>query len=143
MNARLVSRPLVAAVAALAAGLLLTGCGTETDAGVKSEPTASPTATPTDSVSASPAAQQETIQISVKGDQLSPNARQVKVKVGDSVDLRITSDRAGELHLHTTPDRHIEFGAGQTEATITLARPGRIELEEHESGKLLVQFVVQ
>ena len=148
MHARFLSRSLVAAVA-LTTGLAMTACGSDTDAGAKSEPTsaalpsqsASPTASA--SVTLTPEAQKNTVEITVKGAKLTPNAQQVKVEVGDSVDLHITSDRAGELHLHTTPDRHIEFQAGQTDATIKLARPGRIELEEHESGKLLVQFVVQ
>lgn len=148
MNARFASRPLLAAVA-LIAGLVLTACGADTDAGAKSEPTAvtlpsdSATATAGAGESATPQAQGNAVEITVKGDQLTPNAGQVKVKVGDAVDLHITSDRAGELHLHTTPDQHIEFQAGETAATVKLTRPGRIELEEHESGKLLVQFVVQ
>lgn len=153
------ARPLLAIVAALAVGMLLSGCGADQDSAA--EPTKSASVAPTDAASGSPSASAsesasgsasasptpapagEVVQITVKGDSLSPNAKQVKVKVGEQVTLHITSDRSGELHLHTTPDKHIEFGAGQTDAIIKLARPGRIELEEHESGKLLIQFVVQ
>ena len=140
-------RPLVAACA-LAAALTLTACGGSGDTKADETPATTPTPTATESASPTPsptpeAPQGTTVEVTIKGDTMTPNAEKVKVKRGEDVTVSITSDREGELHVHSTPDKHVPFKAGETSVTMSFDRPGLIDVEEHESGKLLVQFEVR
>lgn len=144
----MVARPrlaVAAVAAAVAAGLLLGGCGSsEPETPAESSPPASqaPSASPTPS--ATPTQDTgTTIDVTIRGDEISPNAEKVRVAVGEEITLRIDSDRAGEFHVHSTPDQEIGFGSGTQTATLSFDRPGLVDVEEHESHKLLVQFEVR
>ena len=76
----------------------------------------------------------------VDGDDVGPNAVELEVGVGDSLTVSVDSDRAGELHVHSTPEQYVEFGAGETTQELTFGTPGTVEVEEHDSGAV-VAFV--
>ncbi|MCW2756312.1 MAG: hypothetical protein JWO46_58, partial [Nocardioidaceae bacterium] len=76
----------------------------------------------------------------IKGDTITPKNKRIKVPVNKKITLAIDSDRAGELHLHSSPEQHIDFAAGTSTKTITLKVPGVVELEEHASDTLLAQL---
>ncbi|MGI9156428.1 MAG: hypothetical protein ACR2FG_07300 [Marmoricola sp.] len=80
------------------------------------------------------------IAITIKGTAVSPKNKRIAVPVDKPITLTITSDRSGELHLHSSPEQHIEFTSGTTVRTITLTVPGVVELEEHQSDTLLAQL---
>jgi hypothetical protein len=65
------------------------------------------------------------------------------VKVGEPVTFDVTSDRAGELHVHSSPEQTPGFDIGQSSIAVTIERPGLIEVEEHESGELIAQLEVR
>lgn len=139
-------RPAAFVAAALAAGLLLSACGSSSDPEepTASTPAASESASPSDGATPAPDESEGTrIDVTIRGNDISPNAEKVEVELGETVVLDIVSDRAGEFHVHTTPDQEIAFEPGRTEATLTFDRPGLIDVEEHESHKLLVQFEVR
>jgi hypothetical protein len=73
------------------------------------------------------------VDLVVKGGRLVSGDPLVKVRQGDSVTLRVTSDKADELHLHGY-DRHAHIKAGAT-AVVTLKadRTGRFPFELHKS----------
>jgi len=102
----------------------LSGCGS-------SGPTSTTTSGPT------------TIDITIKGGTVNPDGTQVKVKAGQPVTLHITADTAGELHVHSSPEQHIEYAAGTTDKTITLDQPGVVDIEDHALNKLVVQLQVR
>jgi predicted small lipoprotein YifL len=83
-----------------------------------------------------------TIDITIKGDSITPTGSSVKVDKGQPVQLHIVADRAGELHVHSSPEQHVEFDAGTSDKTLTIDQPGVVDVEDHELDKLIVQLEV-
>lgn len=94
-------------------------------------------ANPTKDASGTP-----TIDITIKGDNIQPDGAEVKVEAGKPIRLHITADKAGELHVHSSPEQQVEFGRGTTDKTLTIDQPGVVDVEDHEQEKLIVQLQV-
>lgn len=132
-------RPCAALLAALLSGLLLlSACGSDGSSGKGggSEKSA-------DSGKVTTTADGTTIDITLKGTSVSPAGKLVKVKAGLPITLRITADKAGELHVHSSPEQHVEFPQGTSEKVITIDQPGVVDLEDHALGKLIAQLQVR
>lgn len=139
----------------LAAVVAVAGCSGGT---APSQPTYG--GAPATSPSASPASPSETeseptpepepepepvgtvIDISIKGGSVSPSGQRIKADLDEPVILKIRSDRAGEFHVHSTPEQVVAFKKGATTAKLRFEQAGVIDVEEHESGKVLVQLQV-
>jgi plastocyanin len=83
-----------------------------------------------------------TIDITIKDKAVKPSGSKVEVKAGTPIHLRINSDMDGELHVHSSPEQHIDFKAGSTEKTLTIKQPGVVDVEIHSLDKLVVQLEV-
>ena len=110
----------------------LTGCGGSDDA---DPPTSSQGAT-TDGDTAA-------VTVTREGDSFTPNGERVELEVDQTLVLTITSDEAGELHVHSTPEQEIAYEAGTSEHEITIDRPGVVEVESHEPDLVLLQLEVR
>lgn len=86
------------------------------------------------------AADEADLAVEIAGDDISPNAAELEVGVGDSISVSVTSDRAGELHVHSTPEQYVEFEAGDSTQELTFTTPGTVEVEDHDTGDV-VAFV--
>ncbi|HEX6150614.1 hypothetical protein [Nocardioides sp.] len=131
---------LLASALILAAGLV--GCGSdEPEAGQPeaSQPEASQPADPTSTASHDGSQQ---IRITFEGDQAPPVER-VQVDAGETVELVITSDAPGELHVHSDPEQSLAYDAGTTTVPLTIDRPGVVEVERHEPEALVLQLEVR
>lgn len=137
----------IAAVSLLA----LTGCSdADTDPGATETavetPTVEPsTPEPTESDTPTPTAEpteDDAIEIEIEGDSIEPNGKLVEVQAGEPVVLQIESDRAGEFHVHSSPEQVIGFEAGETRVELTIDRPGVVDVEEHETGVVVLQLEV-
>jgi uncharacterized lipoprotein YehR (DUF1307 family) len=84
-----------------------------------------------------------TVDITFKGDSVTPQGTKVEVKAGDPLKLHITADKAGEIHVHSSPEQHIEYAAGTTDKTLTIDQPGVIDVESHSLDKLILQLQVR
>jgi hypothetical protein len=84
-----------------------------------------------------------TVDIIFKGDSVTPQGEKVELKAGDPLKLHISADKAGEIHVHSSPEQHIEYGAGTTEKTLTIDQPGVIDVESHSLDKLILQLQVR
>jgi hypothetical protein len=74
-----------------------------------------------------------TFELHVERGQLPPNKRLIRVKQGDVVNLRWSSDRSIALHLHGYDiERKIEPGV-VAEMTFTARATGRFPVEEHQA----------
>jgi hypothetical protein len=137
-------RPAVAAGAAtaLALALALSACGSDSKS-PGSTPETELSATPSAQVSTAPAANAKVIAIRLTGDTVEPNGERVNVKAGQPVVLQINADKAGELHVHSSPEKHVAFPAGGSEITLTLDQPGVVDIEDHALDKLIVKLEVQ
>jgi ABC-type phosphate transport system substrate-binding protein len=84
------------------------------------------------------------IEITFSGGTVTPIAEQVNVNVGQTVVLDITADTAGEIHVHSTPEQHVEYGVGHTQVPLNpLTIPGTIEVESHSLKKTILILQVQ
>jgi hypothetical protein len=129
--------------------LALTACGSddpaagdepttpETTATAPTQDSAPATATPT------PKAGGTTIDITFKGDQVDPSGVERKVSAGKPFTLHIVADKAGEIHVHSSPEQEIEYAAGTTDRMLTIDQPGVVEVESHTLDKLIVQLEVR
>lgn len=131
---------LATGVAALAALALLAGCGSSGSGDEGDDAGSDITAQPTPST-ASPSGTVVRIQITDNG--VDPTGSRVDVKKGQPVTLLINATKAGQLHVHSTPEKHIDFPKGSSAATLTLDQPGVIDVEDHALDKLIVQLEVR
>ena len=86
-----------------------------------------------------------TIEITVSGDTITPNGAEVDVDAGQPIDLVVTADAPGEIHVHSDPEQEFEYvGTGEPETfKLQIDRPGQVEVESHTLDKLIVKLVVQ
>lgn len=83
------------------------------------------------------------IEIEIEGDRIEPNGKRVSLEAGERILLEIESDRAGELHVHSTPEKEIPFKLGDSMVELKVDTPGIVDVEEHESGTVLLQLEVR
>ena len=140
------------AVVALTAtlGMLVSGCGSDEPSGSeKPKPdksSATADATGDASAKAEPTEKQPsgtTIDITFKGDTVDPNGVEKKVEAGKPITLHIVADKPGELHVHSSPEQQIEYGAGTSDKKLTIDRPGIVEVESHTLEQLVVVLEVR
>jgi hypothetical protein len=135
------------AAAAVAVLVLATGCGgsdqpatTAEETPTTSTPTQSPDAEPTDEPTDDAP---EPIEIEIEGDRIEPNGKRVKVSAGVPIALEIESDRAAELHVHSSPEQVLEVEPGESTLSLTIDRPGIVDVEEHDTGLVILQLEVR
>ncbi len=141
--------------------LLLSGCGaadTAADPAASAAPGSPSSAAPSETApgetapgetvtskaapSATPAPAGRTVAVTIKGDQVTPNGERVKASVGEQVTFEVTSDRAGELHVHASPEQELAYDKGSTTLGVTVDRPGIVDVEDHVADVVVVQLEV-
>jgi hypothetical protein len=119
-------RSLAAAAIALATLTLATACGDEES--------------PSDSGSSDP----KVIKVTFEGDNVTPNGERIEVSTGQDIQLDITADVAGEIHVHSSPEQEVEYPAGESTQEITgIDQPGTVDVESHHLDKVIVQLEVR
>jgi hypothetical protein len=83
-----------------------------------------------------------TINIEFSGGSVTPKGRRVEVKAGEPVELVVKADKPGELHVHSTPEKELPYGAGTTRLTLAIHQPGVVDVESHDLGVVVVQLEV-
>jgi hypothetical protein len=142
------SRPRRLFTTALAAGLLaavttLAGCGGSNGGTTSPGADESLTATPAAQATAAPPADAKVIGVTVTGDSVSPSGTRVTVKPNQPVVFEIDATTEGELHVHSTPAKAIEYPAGKSRVQIAIDKPGVVEVEIEQLGKQVVQLEVK
>jgi hypothetical protein len=132
----------------LVAGLALAGCAGDGSAADGGSPTASTSSSPSASApsesptGSGPADAGTTVDITFKGGKVTPNGDRIKARVGEPVTLDITADKAGEIHVHSTPEQEFEYDAGTSTKTITIDKPGIVDVESHDLEQVIIQLQV-
>ena len=130
--------PLVLALAGL------TACGDDTEESPTPESPStsdsSPAPTPSEST---PEDDSLAIAVTREGDVFTPNGERVDAGIDQPIALTITSDEAGELHVHSVPEQEISYEAGTSEHEIVIDRPGVVEVESHDPDLIVLQLEVR
>jgi hypothetical protein len=84
-----------------------------------------------------------TIQITFDGDSVTPSGDRVDVAVGQTIELVVKADSAGEIHVHSTPEQELEYSEGTTTLPLTIDKPGLVDVESHTLDKVIVQLEVK
>ena len=121
-------RRAMASLAVLLCALTLTaGCGSDSDSEGGSGGSTAP----------------KVIEVTISGDSVTPNGERVEVATGQDIELKVTADEAGEIHVHSSPEQELEYQAGETTVTIQgIDQPGTVDVESHTLEKVIVQLEV-
>ena len=117
---------------ATAAVLLLTataavGCGGSSDTGGSGSST-----------------KPKVIDVTISGDSVTPNGERVQVATGQQVELKVTADAAGEIHVHSSPEQELSYDQGTSTLELKpIDRPGIVAVESHSLDKTIVQLEVR
>lgn len=135
------------ALAGLLPLALLAGCSQSTDdpgTSATSSPTSDGTTTPPASPeSTEPPAAGPSLEVTIEGDQVSPNSEEVDLTRGETMTFVVTSDRAGEMHVHAKPEQYLEFDVGTSRLELVVDTPGVVEVEDHETGNVVALIEVR
>lgn len=119
-------RSLAAAAVALATLTLATACGDEES--------------PSDSGSSDP----KVIKVTFEDDSVTPNGERIEVATGQDIELEVTAEEAGEVHVHSTPEQELEYPAGESTVVIKgIDQPGTVDVESHSLDQVIVQLEVR
>lgn len=102
----------------------------------------SASATPSDNTQ-TPEPDRPTIDITFEGDTVTPNGERVAVPLGEEIDLVVTADAPGELHVHSTPEQQLAYKAGTSTLPLVIDQPGIVEVESHDLELVVVQLEVR
>jgi hypothetical protein len=119
-------RPAALAVIVVVGWLGLTACGHRDQAGSDTAPT-------------------KVIDITFSGSDTTPNGTDIDVRVGQRIELDVTADKPGEIHVHSSPKEQ-EFEYDQGSSTFHVApiqAPGQVVVESHTLNKTLFTLVAR
>jgi hypothetical protein len=126
--------------------LIVAGCGgTKNDASESNSagPSQS-TVSPSDNSDAQAPPDRLNIYVSITGDRVTPVNDQLHAAVGEQIIIKVSSDTADELHVHSNPEHTFEVKPGPPQTfQFTVAVPGRVDVELHEANKTVATIAVQ
>lgn len=134
-------------IALLAAGtLLVAGCGGGGSENAKgsSSSTAPSTVSPSDMQNQQAAPNRLNIDLTVKGGEANPTNAQLEAKVKEPIVIRVNSDVADELHVHSTPDHTFKIEPNKAmQFQFSVDVPGNVDIELHQLGKTVATVSVK
>ncbi|PRC46902.1 hypothetical protein C6A85_87705, partial [Mycobacterium sp. ITM-2017-0098] len=77
--------------------------------------------------------EQLVIDVTIEGGKVTPTNEQLQAEVNEPIVLRVDSDAADQLHVHSTPEHSFDVGIGPAQSfQFTVTVPGRVDVELHE-----------
>lgn len=130
---------MIRAALAAATVLGLAGCGSA------QAPTPTSTAGTGATSSATPGTARDTvIDITIAGGAVDPVNAEFSATVGAPITLRVSSDAADELHVHSVPEHSFDVAARPDQVfTFTVEVPGRVEVELHHLDRTVATIQVR
>lgn len=85
-----------------------------------------------------------TVSVTIKNGVVTPTNATLQTRVAEPIVIRVDSDTADELHVHSTPDHsfEIEPKSGQT-FQFSVSLPGKVDVELHKLKKTIATISVQ
>jgi hypothetical protein len=83
------------------------------------------------------------IDVTFEGDTVTPNGERVEVQTGQPIELNISADAAGEIHVHSDPEQALDYDEGTSTVEIEpIDQPGVVDVESHDLDVVIVQLEV-
>jgi hypothetical protein len=135
---------LASALALVTAGCGGSGGSEKTDGSAGSATPSVTTVNPSDMTNEQQAPARLLIDVTIKGGQVTPTNERVQGKVGEPIVVRVNSDAADELHVHSNPEHSfkIEPRNGQ-QFQFTVDVPGTVDIELHQLNRTIASVQVQ
>ena len=129
-----------------AAALITAGCGGSNSSNSASNSTSASqpsTVSPLDmSNEQAPPARLE-IDVDIKGGNVTPTNQQLQAAVKEQIVVRVNSDAADELHVHSTPEHSFNVEAKPMQIfQFTVDVPGKVDVELHKLNKTIATIQV-
>ena len=84
------------------------------------------------------------IDVDIKGGDVTPANQQLKAGVKEQIIIRVNSDAADELHVHSTPEHKFNIEAKPMQIfQFTVDVPGKVDVELHKLNKTIATIQVQ
>ena len=84
------------------------------------------------------------IDVTFSGDSVTPNGERVQVAVNQPIELKVTADAPGEIHVHSSPEQELSYDKGTSTVDLKPIKvPGIVEVESHALEKTIVQLEVR
>jgi len=85
-----------------------------------------------------------TIDVDIKSGNVTPTNQQLNAGVKEQIIIRVNSDAADELHVHSTPEHSFNIEAKPMQSfQFTVDVPGKVDVELHKLNKTIATIQVQ
>ena len=130
-----------AVLAVAVASLVVAGCGAPSTGATPPAPTSAPVA---QAAPTSPQPPRLIIATSISGGAVTPTNAELEATVGEPIELRVDSDVADQLHIHSNPEHTftVEARRGQS-FEFRVDVPGRVAVELHELDRTIATIQVR
>jgi hypothetical protein len=131
-------------VALLAAGVLfIAGCGGGSD-GAQSASATPSTVSLSDMSNEQQPPDRLDMDVTIKGGQVEPTNARLEAKTEEAIVIRVDSDVADELHVHSTPAHTFKIEPGKAlQFQFAVEVPGQVEIELHQLQKTIAVVQVR
>jgi hypothetical protein len=131
----------------MAAALITAGCGgsngTDNASGTASSSQPS-TVSPSDMSNEQAPPTRLIIDVDINGGNVTPTNQQLQAGIKEQILIRVNSDAADELHVHSTPEHKFNVEAKPMQTfQFTVDVPGKVDVELHHLNKTIATITVQ
>jgi hypothetical protein len=130
-----------------AAALITAGCGgsNSSDNASGSASSSQPsTVSPTDMLNEQAPPTRLVIDVDIKGGDVTPTNEQLQAAVKEQIVVRVNSDAADQLQVHSTPEHSFNVEAKPMQSfQFTVDVPGKVDVELHNLNKIIATIQVQ
>ncbi|MBI3228508.1 MAG: hypothetical protein HYZ39_26000 [Mycolicibacterium cosmeticum] len=123
--------------------LLVAGCGGSTSSENTSTASSSGTAAPAMTDQQTPP-ERVVLDVTIAGGNVTPTNQQVQAKVKQPIIVRVNSDVADQLHVHSNPEHTFDIKPENGQAfQFSVDVPGKVDVELHHLDKTVATITVQ
>lgn len=130
-----------------AAALITAGCGGSNSSDNASSSTSSSqpsTVSPSDMSNEQAPPARLVIDVTIKEGKVTPTNEQLQSGVNEQIVIKVNSDAADELHVHSTPEHSFNVEAKPMQSfQFTVSVPGKVDVELHKLNKTIATIQVQ
>lgn len=131
-----------------AAALITAGCGgsngSDNNAASSTSSSQPSTVSPSDMSNEQAPPTRLVIDVTIAGGKVTPADQQLQAGVKEQIVIRVNSDAADELHVHSTPEHSFNVEAKPNQSfQFTADVPGKVDIELHKLNKTIATITVQ